>query len=146
MKPGFIASVFAVLCVIVTQYTMTAAYPAERTHVPMHGAPTVSGTVTYRERIALPGMAMVHITLVDVSGKEPLAAKLGEQTIWVAEGRLPVTFRIPYDPSRIDPGHVYIVQARIMEEKKLLFINTTPYYVLTRGAPSTVDIIVTPVR
>lgn len=91
-------------------------------------------------------MAMVHVELLDVSGKDIRSCSLGEETIWIANGKLPVSFRIAYDPSRIDPTRTYAVRARIMEDQKLLFLSTTPGYVLTRGAPAAVDIVVTPAR
>jgi putative lipoprotein len=91
-------------------------------------------------------MAMVRVELIDISGKENRVATLGEEAIWLAAGKLPIDFRIAYDPSRIDPTHVYIVRARIMDGDKELYLNTIPYYVLTKGAPSKVDIIVTPAQ
>jgi putative lipoprotein len=129
----------------------TAGPPAGRAFGLMPGGQTVSGTVSlgkdpFRERRVLPGMAMLHVELLDVSAKDPRSGTLGEETIWVANGRLPVSFRIAYDPSRIDPARTYAIRARIMEEEKLLFLNSTPCYVLTRGAPSNVDIIVTPAK
>jgi len=145
MKRVLVASVVAVLYVASVAWNVaTAAPPAARDLG--WGTPAVSGTVAFRERITIPGMAMVHVELVDVSGKDPRAAILGEQAIWPAGAPLPVTFRIAYDPSRVDPKHVYIVRAKIMDGEKMLFHNTTPYYVLTRGAPSTIAIIVVPAR
>jgi putative lipoprotein len=91
-------------------------------------------------------MAMLHVELLDISGKENRLATLGEETIWLSGGKLPVDFRIAYDPSRIDPTHAYMIRARIMEGEKVLFLNTIPYYVLTKGAPSKIDIVVTPAQ
>ncbi len=110
------------------------------------GAQVLSGTVSCGERIRLPGMAMVHVEILDISGKDPRGGTLGEETIWAASTPMPVSFRIAYDPSRINPEHVYIVRARIMNGENLLYTNTRPYYVLTKGAPKTVDILVAPAQ
>ena len=144
MKRILIAGVVAALCGAGVPLHAAKAAPPGLGQMP--GAPTVSGTVSYRERIELPGMATVHVELIDVSGKDARTATLGEQTIWTAWVPMPLNFRIEYDPMRIDPKHVYIVRAKIMNGEKLLFMNTTPYYVLTRGAPSKVNIIVAPAR
>jgi uncharacterized lipoprotein YbaY len=150
MKRKIITGVVAALCVVsVAMYTSTAAPPKGRDPGP--GAPTVSGTVSlgktpYNDRMALPGMAMVHVELLDVTGKDPRTATIGKQTVWPAWAPLPVDFRIEYDPSRIDPTHAYVVRARIMDGDEILFVSIKPYYVLTKGAPSKVDIIVIPAQ
>jgi len=147
-----IACVFASLCVAVAlPGASTAAPPAARSMGLMPGGPAVSGTVSFtkealRDQTALPGMAMLHVELLDVSGKDLHTGTLGEETIWIANGKLPMSFRIAYDPTRIDPTRTYVVRARIMEDQNVLFLSTTPCYVLTRGAPTTVDIAVTPAR
>lgn len=144
MKRNLIAGIVAALWVAgISSQASEAAPPGSGQNL---GAPTVSGTVTYRERYEFPGKAKVHVELIDISGKDPSAATIGEQTIWTAWVPGPVKFRIEYDPHRIDPKHIYIVRARIIDGEKLLFMNPAPYYVLTRGAPSKVDIIVVPAR
>ncbi|NJD61185.1 MAG: hypothetical protein FIA93_00500 [Deltaproteobacteria bacterium] len=147
-----IAGVAAAICVVgAGSPEAFASPPAGKSFRPLPGAPVVTGTVSLgktpsHEQAPLPGMAMVRVELLDISGKNPLASPLGEDTIWAATGKLPIDFRIAYDPSRVDPSHVYIVRARVMEGEKVLFLNTTPYYVLTRGAPSNIDIIVIPAQ
>ena len=149
MKRVLINSVGIALCALYFSGYAASAPPKGRDPGP--GAPVVSGTVHmgkthYNDLTSLPGMAMIHLELMDISGKENRVVTLGEETIWLAAGKLPVDFRIAYDPSRIDPTHVYMIRARIMEGEKVLFLNTTPYYVLTKGAPSKVDITVTPAQ
>lgn len=150
MKRAFAAGVIATLGVVsAVWFAAMASPPTGRDLWP--GAAALTGSVSlektlHNDRIALPGMALVHVELIDVSGKGPRGAVLGEETIWLAGGRLPVDFRIAYDPSRIDPTHAYMVRARIMEGERVLYLNTTPYYVLTRGAPGKVEIIVVPAQ
>ncbi len=151
MKRVFLA-VAAAACAICVPWSATAAGPPAGNYSrPSAGFSTVSGTVSlkatpFNEDISLPATAMVHVELLDISRKDSGIARLGEDSIWIAAGRLPVSFRIAYDPSRVDPAHVYVIRARITESDRLLFHSAAPYYVLTRGAPSTVDIVVTPAR
>jgi putative lipoprotein len=107
------------------------------------GAPTarVTGTVTYRERIALPPTAIVKVQLADVSRADAKAIVLGEQTIVTSGNQVPVSFEIVYDPARIEANHTYAVQARIEESGQLRFISDQRYAVITRGAPTHVDMV-----
>jgi putative lipoprotein len=106
--------------------------------------PSVSGSVTYRERIALPDDAVVQVKLVDTSKQDVAAEALGEQVIQCEGRQAPFAFEIEYEPDRIEPNHTYQVQARITDGGgKLLFISTTAYPVITRGAPTQgVEVIV----
>ncbi len=113
------------------------------------GGPVVSGTVSlkatrFRENVPLPAMATVHVEVLDLSMRNPGSALLGSESIWIAAGTLPVSFRIACDPSRVDPTHLYVVRARITDNGKVLFVSATPYYVLTRGTPGDIDIVLTP--
>lgn len=110
-------------------------------------APTVTGSISYRERIALPPDARVIVRLVDVSKTDAPATVLGEQLI-IAQGRqVPFAYAITYDPRRVDPRHSYAVQARIeLGDGSLRFISDTRYPVLTSGAGSSVDLVLVAVR
>ena len=106
--------------------------------VPDVGGPTaakVTGTVTYRERIALPPTAVVTVRLVDVSRADAPAIVLGEQRIESAGRQVPFSFAIPYDPARIDARMSYAVQARIEDGGRLLIVSDRHYPVITRDAP-----------
>lgn len=146
IKRMLLTGMFAALCVvIVAWHTAIALPPSGRDSLAMPGAQIVSGTVSYRERMELPQTALVHVELIDVSQKDPRKAMLGEETIWPAGVKPPVTFRISYDPTRMDPGHIYVVRARITDGEKTLFVSTAISYVLTKGAPDSVNIVVRPV-
>ena len=101
----------------------------------------VTGTVTYRERIALPPDAVVKVQLVDVSRADAPAIVLGEQLIDTAGRQVPFRFAIAYDPARIDERMSYAVQARIESGGRLLFISDQRHAVITRGAPGHVDLV-----
>ncbi len=106
----------------------------------------VTGTVTYLQRIALPSTAEVKVKLVDVSRADASAIMLGEQNIQTGGKQVPFEFRIPYDPDMIEESHSYAVQARIEVNGRLRFISDRHYAVLTRGAPSHVDMVLTQAR
>jgi len=98
----------------------------------------ITGTVTYRERIALSDGAVLIVKLVDVSRADAPSITIGEYEI-VNPGQVPLSFEIEYDPSEIDDRFTYAVQARINEGDDLAFISDTAYHVITRDNPTSVD-------
>lgn len=105
---------------------------------------TVTGTVFYRERIALPPGATVTVQLVDMSIADAPATVLAKETI-TPTTQVPIPFTLSYDPKLILKTHTYAVQARIEVEGKLRFISTTANGVITNGRPSTAEILVSAV-
>jgi putative lipoprotein len=101
----------------------------------------VTGTVIYRERIALPPTAVIKVQLVDVSRADAPAVVIGEQVIPAEGKQVPLAFEIAYDSTRIEANHSYAVQARIEDDGQLRFINDQRYAVITRGAPIHVEIV-----
>ncbi len=108
-------------------------------------AATVSGTISYRERIALSPDALIKVRLVDVSRADAPALLLGEQVFEAGGQQVPFRFEIPYDPTAIDERMSYAVQARIEQDGRLIFISDQHYAVITRGAPTHVDMMLKPV-
>lgn len=104
-------------------------------------AARVTGTVTYLQRVALPPEALIKVQLVDVSRADAPAVVLGEQVITAGGRQVPFAFEIAYDPARIDPRMTYAVSARIEEGGRLRFISDQRHAVITRGAPSHVDLV-----
>jgi uncharacterized lipoprotein YbaY/heat shock protein HslJ len=96
--------------------------------------PVVSGTATYRERIALPPSAVLEATLEEVSRADAPAEVIGRYAAGPA-GQVPIPFAIPYDPARILPGRRYVVRARILVDDRPLFATTAAQLVLAPGAP-----------
>ncbi|MCI0388404.1 MAG: YbaY family lipoprotein [Acidobacteria bacterium] len=105
---------------------------------------TVTGTVTYWQRMALPPNAEVIVKLVDVSRQDVPAITLGEQRIPANGKQVPFSFEIAYDATKINPASTYAVQARIVQGEQLLFISTTSHQVITQNRPSQIEIVVQP--
>ena len=102
---------------------------------------TVSGTVTYRERIALTEGAILVMELRDVSYADAAAPLIARQTI-SNPGQVPIKFEIEYNRDDIDSRNVYAISARIEEaDGRLAFTNDTAYDVITRGNPTKVDMV-----
>jgi putative lipoprotein len=103
---------------------------------PVPPSATVTGTVTYRLRIALPAEAVVRVSLTEISGTDAPAILVARTTIPTHGRQPPIAFSLPYDPARLDPRARYAVDARIEVEGRLLFIATQRYPVITGGHPA----------
>ena len=102
---------------------------------------SVTGTVRYRERIALSPGATLEVQLRDVSLQDAASKLIAEQVIQ-NPGQVPIKFKIEYNRNDLDPRNTYAVQARIKEsDGRLAFINDTAYDVITRGNPDKVDML-----
>ncbi len=103
-------------------------------------AQSVTGTATFRERIALPPAAVFEAVLEDVSRADTMAIRVA-QTRFAAFGNPPIAFTIVFDPARIDSNRTYVVRVRILLDEKLLFTTDTAIPVITRGNPTRVSIL-----
>ncbi|WP_172330669.1 YbaY family lipoprotein [Mangrovicoccus sp. HB161399] len=101
---------------------------------------TLTGTVTYLERIVLPPDATVEVKLQDVSRADAPALTIAE-TSFAPETQVPVAFALGYDSSAIDERHRYALRARILAGDRVLFLTKRHFGVLTGGEDST-DILV----
>ena len=102
--------------------------------------PTVQGTATYRERIALPPNAIFEAVVQDVSRADAPAIEVGRTTVRQPT-QVPIPFRITVNPADIDPKRNYSVRGRILVDGKLWFASDMVYPVLMDGASSTVDML-----
>ena len=100
----------------------------------------VTGTLMYRERIALPPGVVAEVWLLDTSLADAPAVEIAYQRI-NDPGNPPIPFVLEYDPSKIDERMQYGVRATISHDGQLLFTSDTHYPVLTRGAGNTADIM-----
>lgn len=106
----------------------------------------ISGTVTYRQRIALPADARVVVTLEDVSRADALATVLAEQTIETAGRNVPIPYRLIYDHNTIDARHRYVVRAKIFQADRLIWTSRSVHPVMPLENPDDLVITVEPVR
>ena len=100
----------------------------------------VTGSVTYRERIALTPGTLVEVKLLDVSLQDVASKVISEQIIEI-EHQVPIPFELIYDQSQIDQRMTYAVQATIRHGEELLFTTDRSYPVLTRGKGDQVDLV-----
>lgn len=108
---------------------------------PTTPAPTVSGTVAYRERVALPPDATVDVWVTDIGSGIVTMAILAEVTVPANGRQVPLPFEVPIDRPRVNPDRPYGVRAVIRAGGQVLFETPEPTPVLTQGQPSTVALM-----
>ena len=104
------------------------APPREVATVPAapSGQATLTGTVIYRERIALPQDARLTVHVSDVSRMDAPAPVIAETEIATEGRQVPIPFSLTYDRSRIDARGRYSVSARITDGSgRLIWITDT---------------------
>jgi putative lipoprotein len=87
---------------------------------------TVSGSIAYRERIALPEDAQIEVRVDDVSLADAPSKTIARQAFAADGQQVPIDFLIRFDRSRVEPRHSYAVAARITgADGKLMFSTDT---------------------
>jgi heat shock protein HslJ/uncharacterized lipoprotein YbaY len=116
----------------------------------MAGMASVTGTVYYLPRIALPNDAMVEVTIRNAQlADAPPEMTLLAQTAFTTDGaQVPLPFEVLYATADVQEGALYSIGARITDGAgNLLFISTQITPVITNGNPTEdVEILVSPVQ
>lgn len=101
----------------------------------------VSGTLTYRDRIALPANAIVTVQIAELrAGVTPPI--IAEQRFTTNGAQPPFRYTISYDPARINASAQYTIQSNISVDGQVRFSTNQIYRVITGGAPvSDVNIV-----
>lgn len=102
-------------------------------------AASVTGTATYRERMALPPGAVFEAIIEDISKADAPSVVLGRTE--VTSIQVPVPFTIAYDPAKLDPRARYSVRTRILVEGRLWFTSDTVHPVLRDAGDTRVEIV-----
>src|SRR5262249_2996423 len=106
---------------------------------------TLTGVVTYRQRIALTPEAVVQVDLREVSRPDADAPPLARQLI-DKPGQVPIPFSLTCAKAAIEPGRSYAVTAAITDRGQLQFVTETRVPVFSASAPGPIEIVVVPVR
>ncbi|HHY49980.1 MAG TPA: hypothetical protein GYA10_09565, partial [Alphaproteobacteria bacterium] len=122
---------FAVLAALIG----TALSPAYAERV------TLTGEVTYRERIGLPENASLRIRLVDLTAAGS-PARVEAQAAIGSPGQVPLSFTLNFDDRAIDPAHRHAIIAEITSGTELWFRNTVPYAIDPLAPAAPVQVIV----
>ncbi|GEK45752.1 hypothetical protein HPA02_00350 [Bisbaumannia pacifica] len=120
---------------------------AETTETPAAEAAettTLSGRLSYRERMALPEEGVIIVQLLDVSLADAPAEILAEKHL-TPEGQVPVDFRLAYDPAEVQTNHRYALRGEIRDAQGELLWTTTEHHGvdLSEASPEVPELVLT---
>lgn len=141
---GFVHSVMTtgVACVLAAlggcaSTALSKSEPSAITsQAPKQSAVVITGSASFRERLALPPEAVFEAVLLNVSRPGAPAIVLGRDRIQPVPGPM-IAFRIPYDPAVIDSRMNYSVRATIKVGEQVWFSTEAVTPVLTHGHGNT---------
>ena len=99
----------------------------------------ITGSVAYRQRIALPPDAILTVRVQDTSRADSKARTLAEQTIELAGQQVPINFQLTVDRDLMGKKARITLAALIVSRGKLLFISDKVYPVNIEAGKSHVD-------
>jgi putative lipoprotein len=103
-------------------------------------AGTVTGTVSYLQRMALPPDAEIQVQLLDVT--YATARVITETKMTLGERQVPVPFELRFDTAKIDPHRKDSILARILVDGNARFMENLPYRIMDdSGYPLHVQMI-----
>ena len=105
----------------------------------------LSGTVTYRQRSALPSGSVVRVRLEDVSRQDAPARCLAETEIVTEGEQVPIPFALEAEPTALGERARLALRATIDVEGSLRFATATHHALEAADGPTHVKLVVEPV-
>jgi uncharacterized lipoprotein YbaY/membrane-bound inhibitor of C-type lysozyme len=102
---------------------------------------SVTGTVSYLYRIAMPPAAVVDVQLQDLSQSDAATSIIAGQKITFGDRQVPIPFHLKFDPAKMNPQHRYGLRATIVVDGAVRFRTQAAYPVLTHGRSSKAALI-----
>lgn len=105
----------------------------------------ITGTVGYRERIALPPNSIITVRLEDATRADAPAGLISESKFVSGRNQVPFSFKLAYVDSAIQPNLRYFVRATIHSDGELIYTSTDAYPVINNGTKK-VDVLLKKVQ
>lgn len=131
----------ALACAVLLVVVSACASNARTSSTDGGAAASVTGTVSYRERVALPPDAIAEISLIDATAANASSPPVASTTVQSQGAQVPLPFALHYDAGKIDKTHLYTIRASLMSGGELLFATDIARAVITQGNPTRVDLV-----
>lgn len=96
---------------------------------------TITGTITYLDRMGMPEHSLVNVKLLDISNMDT-PVEISEMSFDTEGRQVPIEFSLPYDASKIVENHTYSISADIYVEGELFRASTNSNLVITNNNPT----------
>lgn len=107
--------------------------------------PNVSGTISIRQKVALPPDAVLTVTLSDASLADAPSRVLAQKAVRTEGQQPPYNFVLPYNQADIKPNARILLSSAITVNGQLMFITDTVQTVVNGGG-SRADLLLVPVQ
>ena len=107
--------------------------------------PNVSGTISIRQRVALPADAVLTVTLSDASLADAPAKVLAQKAVHTEGKQAPFNFVLPYNQADINPNARILLSSAITVNGQLMFITDSVQTVINQGG-NHADLVLVPVQ
>ncbi|OKB68140.1 glycoprotein-polysaccharide metabolism protein [Serratia marcescens] len=107
--------------------------------------PSVTGSVSMRQRIALPPDAVLTVTLSDATLDAGPTKVIAQSAMRTDGQQVPFNFVLPYNPANIQPNARVIVSAAVMVNGRMAFVTETIKEVVTRNG-NRADLLLVPAQ
>lgn len=101
---------------------------------------TLTGDVTYRERIALPEAGTLTVALIDLA--QPDKPGLAASAAIARPGKVPLTFTLNLDTDALDATHEYALVAQIADADGAVWFRNNEPYPIDPMAPAAPTLII----
>ncbi|MCA9229126.1 MAG: YbaY family lipoprotein [Planctomycetales bacterium] len=102
---------------------------------------SLTGTITYRDRTALPRDAVATVELREVLRADLQPITIARQTITSAT-RVPIPFKLEFDPSEVNSSRNYVISARIESGGRQIYAMRQDLPVLGGKSPGDLQLLV----
>ncbi len=139
--PSTIAA--AAICLGGLAITGCAATTADTAAANDDATATITGSISYRERILPPADSFAVVQLNDISRADAPSTTLAEDTISLNGQSLPVEYKLTVDADMLDPRMTYSVSAKILDSAdRLLWISDTANLIDPSAGDQMLDMII----
>lgn len=107
--------------------------------------PNVSGTISIRQKVALPPDAVLTVTLSDASLADAPSRVLAQKAVRTEGKQPPYNFVLPYSQADIKPNARILLSSAITVNGQLMFITDTVQTVINGGG-NRADLLLVPVQ
>lgn len=111
---------------------------------PVIQQPNVSGTISIRQRVALPPDAVLTVTVSDASQADARSKVITQKAVRTGGKQAPFSFVLPYNPADIQPDALILLSAAITINDKLVFVTETVKPIINQGG-TRADLVLVPV-
>lgn len=101
---------------------------------------TLSGEITYRERVALPPDGTLRLVLVDLAAPEQ--PRVQAEGAIASPGQVPLSFTFDFDDGIFTEGRIFGLRAEILSGGQIWFRNEEPL-AIDPAAPTGIEVITT---